>query len=292
MSIEITTDGITKRYSYYPYDAFYVDGKQVKEAWLDGVKYYPKTSADNAMTYKRNTTCPNLLYKAYSNASLMQGEEVSLGSFERKQVFVTAYDLNDFYYANNNIYGKGFFARDASHWERFNGFDTYGLVYLKYDFDDGAIIQNPDRWHIFNRNRFTDESIKLFDRLSNGITLDFGVQNYSQASGESASISKCHQIDDALFVLSIATGSTRYSWGSCVVYFRFDVDANKSINSGYKSVAPIYLSINGAIMSSGRFNNWYGYNGTGIVNLISQASGRSEYYRSPMYKPTTSDFLV
>lgn len=42
MSIEITTDGITKRYSYYPYDAFYVDGKQVKEAWLDGVKYYPK----------------------------------------------------------------------------------------------------------------------------------------------------------------------------------------------------------------------------------------------------------
>ena len=290
MSIEITTDGITKRYSYYPYDAFYVDGKQVKEAWLDGVKYYPKTSADNAMTYKRNRTCPNLLYMAYSSAGLGQGEEVSLGSFECKQVFVTAYDLNDFYYANNNVYGKGFYSRDRSK-GTFYGFDTYGLVYLKYNFDNGAIIQNPDRWHIFNRNRFTDESIELFDRLSNGLTLDFGVQNYSQASGESASISKCHQIDDALLVLSIATGSTRYSWGSCVVYFRFDVDANKSINSGYKSIAPIYLSINGAIMSNGQFNNRYGV-GTGIVNLISQASERSEYYRSSMFKPTSNDFLI
>lgn len=30
-----------KTYEYYPDDAFYVNGQQVKEAWFNGVKYYP-----------------------------------------------------------------------------------------------------------------------------------------------------------------------------------------------------------------------------------------------------------
>ena len=51
MGIEITSSGVSKTYRYYPYDAFYVDangnvntsgnGQQVKEAWFNGVKYYP-----------------------------------------------------------------------------------------------------------------------------------------------------------------------------------------------------------------------------------------------------------
>ena len=31
-----------KTYRYYPYDAFYVNGAQVKEAYFNGVKYYPE----------------------------------------------------------------------------------------------------------------------------------------------------------------------------------------------------------------------------------------------------------
>ena len=57
MAIEITTGGITKSFKYFPRDAFYVDangsvntsgnGRQVKEAYFNGVKYYPETSNKN-----------------------------------------------------------------------------------------------------------------------------------------------------------------------------------------------------------------------------------------------------
>lgn len=51
MGIVMTSGGVSKTYNYYPYDALYVDasgnlnangnGSQVKEAWFNGVKYYP-----------------------------------------------------------------------------------------------------------------------------------------------------------------------------------------------------------------------------------------------------------
>jgi len=52
MAIQISSGGVSKTYRYYPYDAFYVsangsinasgDGEQVKEAYFNGVKYYPE----------------------------------------------------------------------------------------------------------------------------------------------------------------------------------------------------------------------------------------------------------
>ena len=52
MGIEITSNGLTKRYRYYPQDAFYVNGKQVKEAWANGVKYYPESVNENAFVVR------------------------------------------------------------------------------------------------------------------------------------------------------------------------------------------------------------------------------------------------
>lgn len=56
MGIVMTSGGVSKTYNYYPYDALYVDasgnlnangnGAQVKEAWFNGVKYYPKEMFD------------------------------------------------------------------------------------------------------------------------------------------------------------------------------------------------------------------------------------------------------
>jgi hypothetical protein len=52
MAIEISSGGVSKTYRYYPRDAFYVDaggnvntsgqGQQVREAYFNGVKYYPE----------------------------------------------------------------------------------------------------------------------------------------------------------------------------------------------------------------------------------------------------------
>ena len=60
MGIEISSGGVSKKYRYYPYDAFYVDangnintngdGEQVREAYFNGTKYYPE-SGDDVATY-------------------------------------------------------------------------------------------------------------------------------------------------------------------------------------------------------------------------------------------------
>jgi len=52
MAIQISSGGVSKTYRYYPRDAFYVDasgnvntsgqGQQVREAYFNGVKYYPE----------------------------------------------------------------------------------------------------------------------------------------------------------------------------------------------------------------------------------------------------------
>ena len=47
MAIEMTSNGRTKTYCYYPTDVLYANGKQIKEVWVDGVKYYPKIYNEN-----------------------------------------------------------------------------------------------------------------------------------------------------------------------------------------------------------------------------------------------------
>jgi hypothetical protein len=42
MAIEISANGVTKSFQRYPDDAFYVNGQQVKEVWVNGVKCYPE----------------------------------------------------------------------------------------------------------------------------------------------------------------------------------------------------------------------------------------------------------
>ena len=47
MAIEMTSNGRRKTYCYYPTDVLYANGKQIKEVWVDGVKYYPKIYNEN-----------------------------------------------------------------------------------------------------------------------------------------------------------------------------------------------------------------------------------------------------
>ena len=42
MAIQETVNGVTKTYRYYPYDRIEVGGRQVREVWLNGAKYYPE----------------------------------------------------------------------------------------------------------------------------------------------------------------------------------------------------------------------------------------------------------
>ena len=63
MAIEITTGGVTKSYRYFPYDAIYVDasgnvntsgnGRQVREAYFNGTKYYPEELDVEALCLQR-----------------------------------------------------------------------------------------------------------------------------------------------------------------------------------------------------------------------------------------------
>lgn len=66
MAIEITTGGITKSFKYFPSDAIYVDangsvntngnGRQVKEAYFDGTRYYPENTVPSDIIRPNGTT--------------------------------------------------------------------------------------------------------------------------------------------------------------------------------------------------------------------------------------------
>ena len=49
MSIEISANGVTKSFQRYPDDALYVNGQQVKEVWVNGVKCYPEGNVETEM---------------------------------------------------------------------------------------------------------------------------------------------------------------------------------------------------------------------------------------------------
>ena len=49
MAIEISANGVTKSFQRYPDDALYVNGQQVKEVWVNGVKCYPEGNVETEM---------------------------------------------------------------------------------------------------------------------------------------------------------------------------------------------------------------------------------------------------
>jgi hypothetical protein len=295
MGIEISSGGVSKTYRYYPYDAFYVDangnvntsgnGQQVKEAYFNGTKYYPEENLD-ALVYKCNASITDFAYDVIDSYGRVH-DTYPIGTITSKEVSVIAYNKNEWYYRNDSWFGESLFSKVAPQSLSYIWPEIFIIKYIKADFDSSVLDQNPDKWHIFNKNRFINNT---FNALSNGITISHRFSNayLPGAMRDNIENGAYYQFSDCYFMLKYGSGSTRYTRGIDDTAFRFDVIDSPE----YAGVAPIYLFIGGGqpcVLSGGHFNY---PDGCGLSGTWAHAEYiKQEWTHSSMFMPTANDFL-
>lgn len=169
MSIEITTGGVTKTYRYYPYDAFYVDGVQVREAWFNNTKYYPDDYPNGFVAVRGIERHPaGVSHPMPSPRYTICGEVLEQGAYELAQYAMGSYEISWAYlgkFATPRVKlsdviipssGGGFLVKGKeSTLSRFIQDDQY-IARIKY---------TPN---MVNRDILRADGQEVFDKITNG----------------------------------------------------------------------------------------------------------------------------
>ena len=165
MAIEITSGGVTKTYRYYPYDVFYANGQQVKEAWLNGVKYYPDEYPDGIVALRGIERHPaGVSHPMPSPRYAICSEVYNQGSYELDQYAMGSFEIS---WAYLGVLRDGRNFNDAVIQSNNGGFDVIGdhinkdqyIFYIKY-------VPNK-----VVRSDLRQDSYSLFDAILNGTVI-------------------------------------------------------------------------------------------------------------------------
>jgi len=225
MAIEITTGGVTKTYRYYPYDAFYVNGTQVKETWFNGVKYYPEDNRGVWGIKLSSKLIPRISYKCRNTGQT--SEIQSLGTFRITYVLVATFDSSKFrlqYYASGDmsaVENKNSYS-DTSNLPPVVLSSVRMLGKLCVEFDSTVTNNDPPYWYAFNQKYFTGDTNNMCSQLESGITFNLPFTNDVE-NGNTINITDC---------ISVYFGSgVTYPWRRSLDYptvkIKFDYDQNK-----------------------------------------------------------------
>lgn len=176
MAIEITTGGITKTYRYYPYDAFYVsangsinasgDGEQVKEAYFNGVKYYPEEYAGGIVALRGIDRHPagvtHNLTPSARNA--VCAEVYNQGSYELSQSALASYEVS---WAYLGLLKSGRTIDQALEKTSEGGF-RLDQNYMRLHQFMFSIKYSPN---VIDRNDLRQDGQTVFDLISNGTVM-------------------------------------------------------------------------------------------------------------------------
>lgn len=244
MAIQETVNGVTKTYRYYPYDRIEVGGRQVREVWFNGVKYYPEANG-GVWGVRQTVRCrPRIGYRCRSVGQTVEMQ--TIGTIRLSMAFVGTFDTSKY-----SVRGWTSNAPTTLMSLAYNNLDIRVsslklIAKVQIDFDETATRDNPSRYIAFNRNRLTQEGQAIFDEMSAGTVYQLPFYNDYQSYGTS---------DDALaqstnlpsmghgnkiFAFSDRGASGSYSYryhlGSPIIRFDLDYDPNNIPSSSYWAV--------------------------------------------------------
>ena len=166
MSIEITAGGATKTYRYYPYDAFYVEGAQVREAWFNGTKYYPDDYPNGFVAVRGIERHPaGVSHPMPSPRYAICSEVWCRGSYELAQYPMISYEISWAYLGN--FISPRINLSDVVTPLSGGGFHVYGGTgdRIRYDQYIARIKYTPN---MVNRDSLRSDGQEVFDKITNG----------------------------------------------------------------------------------------------------------------------------
>lgn len=247
MAIVMTSGGVSKTYNYYPYDALYVDangnvnangnGTQVKEAWFNGVKYYPIGEKPSFRLELRFSNNPH--------------------HFDKSDV-ATYYQI-----VNNRSYYDNFLNVDENQWI----YSTLSITTHNPPRTQWGILTDYSihKRIVFPNSFGTNNLVQKFAFSINsyyGKPIDNSAQNFSNWPGYNV----MGNYDESYYYKNDIVHTTKYYLHNGLIYCYVQPYMNWYKEDGEE----VYFSI---LLNSNRSYEFYVYSNSNDIRLVAEYSG-------------------